>query len=498
MFASQVKIGSIICLSLTGRKRMRLASKLVWSLSMLGALSCAQSVQAASHAKNKVTVHKDSVYKDQMPVVADNWDPLMTTYPSDYPQFLRWAEDINSVKSNEPLFSCWNGILCVSGLLDLDAVYFNSKGYVFGPAASPGGVGVRPVFGGDAVSQLIGSINNANILADLNITDFARIHSNLAYMNGAIKENSYAWHKGADWGSVYRPSASVKADELYVVFADPSKFPVYFKVGRMYLDFGTYIPNGDGLPTITPSLTQLMTQVRTGGAQLGLALQNGLYGSATWSMAQQSILPSAARNYSAKLGYMHQFTEGVVNANASFIWDLRDADYINDTLNYLNIDWANRWQSSFSQAYTSRKQHAFAVHLNSKYKQFGFNAEGAASTGHLNKINPDSTLWTAGADVSYDFPTFGHRSNIDLGYQIARHTMFVTGTAPGGFPPVTGATFGPFYNMLPESRIVATYIFKVAKHVNTALQWVHDQDFSGTHGTGESSDFGVFRIDLEF
>lgn len=406
---------------------------------------------------------------------------------------------INSAKSLEPLFPCWNNMLCVSGLLDFDARYFDHAGVGFGPTATTSGTGVRPTFG-PKTQQLVGSINNGNIFVDLQFPELVKIHTNIAYVNGSVYTNSYAWSPAADWGSVYRNNAGIHADELFAVFSDPSKYPVYFKVGRMYLDFGQYTPNGYGLPTISPSLTQLMTQTRTGGAQLGFVTQNGFYGSATWSMAQWSLgnLGDASRNYSGKLGYFGQVGDAHFNVNASYLWDLRDADYFNDTLDYLNRYWAGNLDPQFVPLFTMRRQGAIALHGDAKFGAFGIGIEGATALGKLSYTNNDSRLYTAGIDGSYDFCTFGHESNIDLGYQIARNSSYIDGNGTFINPPFTGFPVGPFYHNLPKYRVVGTYIFKVVKHVNTALQWVHDKDFGGAHGTGHSSNFGIFRIDLEF
>jgi hypothetical protein len=284
----------------------------------------------------------------------------------------------------------------------------------------------------------------------------------------------------------------------------------------MYLDFGQYSPNGYGLPTITPSLTQLLTQVRTGGAQIGFGLVNGLYGSATWSMAQQSLgnfetLENGARNYSAQLGFMHEYMNSFlryINANVSYIWDLRDADYINASVNELNntfFDY-NAMQVDFLQPlpFTTKRQHAFAAHIDTKLGasgQFGLMAEGVAATGKMNNNNPHSSVWAAGVDASYSFPTFNHDSSIDVGYQVSGDSKFIQGDKNlngtiGPFPVTI--PFGPFGYSLPKDRVTATYIVNIFPHFNTALQWVRDWDFDQPGGTGEFSDFGILRLDFEF
>jgi hypothetical protein len=433
------------------------------------------------------------------------WDPATPVMPTNYDQFMVWAEDINGVKSNEPLFNCWNDMLCVSGLMDMDLAYFNRVANLFVTEGASAGVGVRPLFA-KSVTGFLGGIDNLNLLVDFKFADMVRIHTNIAYVNASLKTDAYAFATNGDLQSVYHPGAAIKMEEAYAVFSSPNSYPVYAKMGKFYLDFGQYRPNGEALPTITPSLTQLMTQTRTGGAQFGLALENGLYGSATWSISNQSLKPLlaqfnkryASRNYSARVGMMRQYNDAYFNVNASYIWDIRDADLFVGALNVLNSYIVPALGGNFYGAFTMRRQHAYAIHGDGKYGQWGGGIEAAAVTGPLNNVNRNSNLWTAGANVNYSFPTLGHDSSIDLAYQVARHASFIQGTGVMTTFPFDGFPVGFQTNELPKNRMQVTYIAKIVKHVNAGLQWVHDKDFAPPSGTDLTSDFGVFRIDLEF
>lgn len=426
------------------------------------------------------------------------WSPTTPVMPTNYDQFMVWAEDINGGKSNEPLAGCWGDTLCVGGLLDLDFLHYTRKANLLGPAASPVGVGIRPGFG-PTPGGYVGSINNANIFFDVKYAGMARIHGNFAYVNGGVKTNAYAEQVNADLNTVYISAPSLKVDELYLVLSSPHSYPLYAKIGRFYLDFGNYQPNGYGLPTITPSLTQLMTQVRTGGAQVGLALENGIYGSATWSIAQQSFLSvergTNNKNYSARLGMMRQYDNAYFNVNGSFIWDVRDADYIMGNYYVANVVLLSNI-SPFYGAFGSRRQHAYAVHADGKFYQWGGGIEGMGTTGSLNP-DGNGAVWTAGANINYSFPTVGHDSSVDLSYQVARHAAIVQGTGTLVLPPFPGLTVGPISNVLPKNRVQVTYIAKVVNHINLAFQVVRDKDFAPPAGTSLTSNYYVFRIDTE-
>jgi hypothetical protein len=427
------------------------------------------------------------------------WSPTTPVMPTNYDQFVVWAEDINGGKSNEPLANCIADTLCISGLIDIDSIHYNHKPALLGPSASPVGVGIKPGFG-PSVWGVLGSFNNANFFFDVKFAGIGRIHGNLAYVNSGVKSDSYTHQGNSDLSTVYITAPSVKVDELYVTLASPSSYPIYAKLGRFYLDFGTYQPNGYGLPTVTPSLTQLMTQNRTGGAQVGLAMPNGIYGSATYSVAQQSLFsilrntPNA--NYSARVGMMRQYNDAYFNVNASYVWDVRDADYIKGesyVVNYLLLSNISPFYGPFS----SRRQHAYAIHADGKYYQWGGGFEAAAATGPLNPDNPNSNLWTAGANINYSFPTLAHDSSLDLSYQVARHAVIFQGVGTIIAPPYSGLVVGPISNVLPKNRFQLTYTAKIVKHINLAFQWVRDKDFAPPAGTNLTSDFHIVRFDVE-
>ena len=490
------------------------------ALSLALLIACAPSVYAAKNHSSSASSSANDANSSSYSMVSSGypmtfagavatsnawkWSPTTPVMPTNYDQFMVWAEDINGAKSNEPLFNCWNNMLCVGGLMDMDLAYFNRVASAFGGAASVAGIGVRPVFANSATG-FIGAVNNVNMLVDLKFADMVRVHSNIAYVNASAKTDAYAFVVNGDLQSVIHPAAAIKMDEIYAVFSTPNSYPVYAKVGKFYLDFGQFSPHGYGLPTVVPSLTQLMTQTRTGGAQIGLGLDNGVYGSATWSLSNQSLKPllaqsdkrHASRNYSARVGMMRQYEDAYFNVNASYVWDVRDADLFVGVLNVLNTYVVPAVAGNIYGAFTMRRQHAYAVHADAKYGQWGGGIEGAAVTGPLNNNNRNSNLWTAGADINYSFPTFGHDSSLDLAYQVARHTAFIQGTGVATVFPFTGVTIGPLSGELPKNRMQVTYIAKVVKHVNLAFQWVHDTDFALPSGTGVTSDFGVMRIDLE-
>ncbi len=421
----------------------------------------------------------------------------------------------NGGRSNDPLFACdADDYFCLSGLLDLDGKYFDRKGnagtltaFAPGFASSQTGVGLRPVFG-YPIRTFTGSMNNANLFVDLKIPALMKIHTNLAYVNGSTAVVAYQAEWAADYGSVYRLPAALKVDELYLSIANADVLPIYFKVGRMYSEFGDYDPNGYGISTIVPSLTQLMTQNRTGAGQLGIIMPYGFYASGSISYAEQSIgrvvdptgFNPHRMNFSGKLGLRNTFYGVATNINISAIDDIRDVDYISDTIQQLNFQ-----QLGYTIAplyvYATKKKGGAAFHADFYMCPFGLSFEGATTFGKMSPrtFNPsfgwDSHLYTAGVEGKVDFKTFDHDSNFKLGYQIARHTQIIE-TNNGA---VTPANPNRVHNILPEHRWQVTYDVNLIQHLNLGITWVRDHDFDIPHnGIAVNSNEVVARLDVEF
>jgi hypothetical protein len=194
---------------------------------------------------------------------------------------------------------------------------------------------------------------------------------------------------------------------------------------------------------------------------------------------------------------MRQYNDSYFNVNASYIWDIRDADLFVGALNVLNSYIVPAAAGNFFGAFTMRRQHAYAIHGDGKYGQWGGGVEAAATTGTLNS-NGNSNLWTAGANINYSFPTMDHDSSLDFSYQVARHAAIIYGSGVTTTFPVAGLVIGPLSNELPKNRMQASYLVKIVKHVNLGLQLVRDKDFAPPAGSNYASYFGLFRIDLQF
>jgi hypothetical protein len=436
---------------------------------------------------------------------SDNLPPVNTLTQSKFYQIV----NLNSLYSTAYNDFCFNNDLCFSGLTNIDAVYFDRLGNGAG-FGSFIGVAVRPLFGPKSV-EYFGNLNNADIFIDGRVNDWTLLHFDVAYVNGSLKTRYYN-HNNADWGDVYRNAAAIKANEAVVIFSNPEKLPFFIKFGKQYLNFGDYKP----FP-ITESLTQLITQIRTGAIIGGVVLPNGFYASANWSMANQSIdlinnfglfggTGSKNKNWGGQVGINNVFFGVKVNANASYIADIRDADYLSGGAQTLNYDFKDVAFGTFvfaNQAFVMARTPGVALHADLEKGPFGVMAEYTRALKRLNPaaLNSQIYAWLIGGNVKYRILDF--LNQFDVSYQRADNSnVFNTILLNPAFP-IPPNPFGipvPFTvgNVLPKSRIQLTYSVYALPNVIVSLQWLRDKDSPIAYGgTNLKSEKGAIRVSAQ-
>lgn len=428
-----------------------------------------------------------------------------------YPYFYDVITQL-SPKSTADRDICIKGLLCVSGLINLDLQYFDRRGSGFIPG-SVIGVGNRPLFA-DNQPQLIGSINNIDLFLDAALNNWVSAHFDLAYINGSVKARGYV-DADVDWNVAYQTSAGLKVNQAYMLLANPAVTPFFFQIGRFNLNFGDYQP----FP-INETLTQLLSEVRTGGFIVGAILNNGFYASGSWSMAQQTLADfdvagpvgannspfglseNVARNYAAKVGFRAPVRDVFVNANASWISDIRDANYINGAYAFLNqeifTDWI--WQNFIlvNQFFTLERASGVALHADIKINRFALGADYVSALNNLNPESEHSRISAWGVNAGVDFCPCQFPTTLTAGYQgSADADIFLTHVSPPFAGPTTPGVPAPFLpgNILPQTRYLASITTTIMPNISVAVEWLHDKDFGANHGgTGNGSNLVTMRV----
>jgi len=408
----------------------------------------------------------------------------------------------NSPKSSVDNHICINGMLCFSGEINFDLRYYDR----FGDPLLPGsyiGPGTRPLFG-EKVKQVVGSINNADLFTDVALGNWVSAHFDFAYVNASATVHTDAINDG-DWGSARRDGAALKVNQVYMLLANPSVTPFFVQMGKMNLNFGDYNP----FP-MTKSLTQLISEIRTGGMIAGFILPSGFYGSANWSMAQQSLenLTYAGpfllgtnrdRNYGGKIGFYGDVNCLHINANASYIADMRDADYISSAFFLLNEEHRKFFFTNLileNQYYLYKRTRGVALHADFRYGPVALGGDYVTALNPVNEYSNNSRIraWGVDGSVSFNIPYFNCPSTLSVGYQGSAdsaifHTAVIGPTNFGEFNPG---------KILPQRRFIGSYTVKVAPFT-AAIEWVNDKDSVSQYGgTDNSSNMGVLRLAAEF
>ncbi|HEV2613833.1 MAG TPA: LbtU family siderophore porin [Gammaproteobacteria bacterium] len=419
----------------------------------------------------------------------------------------------NSPKSYANNNMCIDGMICFSGQMNFD-LRFVERG---GGTSIPGsvlGIGTRPVFAPrqafSKTPQVLGSINNVDLFIDAAVNKWMSAHIDLAYLNGSQQTKTFA-HNQVDWGSAYR-DAALKVNQAYALFADPCVTPLFVQVGRVYLNFGDYQP----FPVIE-SLTQLLEEGRTGGVIAGAILPDGFYASGNYSMAQQSIENENVlgtsfsfagrekeRNFGGKLGFRNTVGPVFINANVSYIDDMRDMDYLNEAENVLNNDYTTIFQFggipvlNSGVIFNMQRAPGAAGHIDARIGRYDFGWDYVSALKDLNAAAGNSKIsaWGVDGNVNFALPVVDYPSNFDVTYQRAKNSS-VYQTIPTGLGPITGFVATPG-NILPKLRIQSTLSTEVMRNVTLSGTFVDDKDTPiSSGGTGRWSYMYIARISVD-
>jgi hypothetical protein len=412
-----------------------------------------------------------------------------------------------SPKSTANKDRCFAGI-CVSGLVNLDLNYFNRRGNGFQPG-SVVGTGLRPLFDIHQ-PQMIGSINNIDLFIDTAINNLVTAHFDLAYVNGSTKTDLFSF-QDKDWNTVYENGSALKVNQAYLLFANPALTPLFVQIGRIYANFGDYKP----FPIIE-TLTQLLSEMRTGGVMAGAIFPNGLYATASWTMSEQSLrnfepntpfidsLPSAAdytRNINGKAGFMGSIADLCVNANASYTYNIADVNYILGTFYFGNKDIkasATGEPVLRNQYFILNRAAGLALHADLRYNRFVLGGDFVTALSDLNPgpVNGHVRAW--GGYASVDFAPFNFPTTFEIMYQGSKNAdIFETVVAcifPGDCPisPAGVLQIGP---ILPQARYQASITTEILPHINISLQGLRDHDYGKNYnGTGRLSNYITARV----
>jgi len=320
------------------------------------------------------------------------------------------------------------------------------------------------------------AISSAALFIDANVSDWTKAHISFAY--ATQNQNSFnPIRPGAyTYGSFNAGSARLNIDETYVTIGNFAKSPFYMTAGKQYVPFGSYTPFSD----ITPSTTQLLSQVNDPAIVAGFVTNNGFNGSifALQGIQNVNTQRNNIQNYGASLALNNTYSNVSYNAGVSYLANM--ADITTEAVNLTNDE-----TYPGNQGYTSSTP-ALAANVSLKYNNFDASGKwvGATKKFNVNDFQYDGTgakpsAWSA--DWGYSFPVLAHDSRFGLGYQASKQ-----------------ANDNGLVNM-PKTRYLIDYKVNVSKYTDLGFELRHDVDYSVANGgTGNNTNTGVARLSVKF
>lgn len=385
----------------------------------------------------------------------------------------------------------WEKRVTISGVAAADATWSRRTQVTQNANGTIGAISVGRAninrFAGDNKQGAL-DLNSANIMVDAEVNCYTTVHMNIGWANGNdLRAVDHPVFMAANNAT---PGSGLFLDEGYITISNFAKTPVYFRVGKQNLDFGTYYRG-----PITASMTQLLSETQgDAAATLGYVDASGLSGSVyVFKGANVSGVAPAGRNRLNNGGVHLQYAGSYNNVGFKL-----DADYINNIGDSYALNTANG---------AANRAGGLSLHADARYGQFDGSADWVMALSSLSNVTyNDNTLLTAttsnngnakpkalALDFGYSFNSMGLPSRAAIGYQ---HSWQALGA------PIP----------LPRSRWIAQYGVELGRNTDFTLQYIYDKDYSDTTtsryyngtavinrmGTGNNASTVVARLGVRF
>ena len=298
-------------------------------------------------------------------------------------------------------------------------------------------------------------INNLNLLIGANLNSWAKASVNLLYFGVPYYDLDLM---------LRAQSHKVIVDEAYVTFANLAESSFYAKIGKQYVDFGTY---DDPYNYFLTPLTQAIEQTNQTAVDVGFVSDFGPYASVYAFEGNNYPIGATSyniRNYGARAGWVSVVSDVHYNINLDWIRDSRD--------NYS------------SGAYGRDPVGAIAAHLDISYQQLVAKLNYFSSLSNQRYEFPINTKISAGEiGVDYLFKTYTQGSKLGLDYQRS---------ANAGYIPLYVSS-----NWYPKSRWQADYKVNLMKNVDADFVYAHNKSYD-VNGSAPTSNIGLAKLMVQF
>jgi len=334
----------------------------------------------------------------------------------------------------------------------------------FNRIAIDGGVNMDTKFGsrntaynGENTARF--SLNNVALNLKADINDWTKAFVGLNYDNASA---------GYD---VIDQSAGLNLEQGYITFANASQLPFYAKLGKQFVDFGSYT-----IHPLTQPVTQVLTESLQTGATVGFDAPLDMvstFGSVYTfdNTAHISTHNNPTYNYGGRLGLGQTNDQLGWNVSADYIYDFTGVGQVDASLTT-----ANTYVSRVAGGAVNANVNSGPFTLGARYVKAlqSFNVADIASTTAGKGAQP----WAADITAGYGFNAMGDDQKVTVGYGATRDAVNV---------------------LLPRSRWTAAYDVSVLKNATVGAEFDHDVAYSVKDGgTGNSNNEVGVRVGVKF
>ncbi len=338
------------------------------------------------------------------------------------------------------------------------------------------------------------NVGSAALFADTAVSDYTKLHLGFAYSTQDVTKFNLLRPGAYTFNEATAGNGRVALDEAYATIGNFAKTPFYLKAGKQYLPFGSYTPFAD----ITPSVTQVLSQLNDPSVQTGFVANNGVNGSLYALQGLDKIgtsnglvsgrgttnTPTEIRNWGASLGINNAYNNVAYNAGIGYLYNMADVTGIAYALTDSN---ANNGVNGYTAA-----TGGVAANAGIKYSAFDADVKYVSATQRFSQADvayngggAKPSAWTL--DAGYSFPVFAHDSRFGLGYQGSKQ-------ASAGLNAFTTVGAG-----LPKDRYLADYTVNVSKYTDLGFEIRRDMDYSVSDGgTGNATNTATARLAVKF
>lgn len=353
------------------------------------------------------------------------------------------------------------------------------------------------------------SVDRATLNFDGIMNDWAEAHLGLVYWSDSfIVKNA-----GAQWYSRYTGGFQGKGnrlpiDEANIVIGNFSKTPLYFRLGRQYLDFGWYDKE-----TLMSPMTQWFTQSVHDAVTFGMLDVHGLSANITGfrSVARGNTTrennsslgldrPSdAVNNFTASLAYGFDYETFSLDVKADYMFDMFGVDYFDGYLgNGILGDTPTDFDPGDGNGTSIRpdaRTSFGAFTLVSRFRDLdlklqyagaldalpkniwsirgGQTGNGSASYNSLDIRGARPHAW--GMEVGLSLPILGRDSRLSF----ALHRTEQSYAGQTGDRVILSGSMVNYY--IPRKRIEFKVEHNLMKHVDMMVEYLYDNDYTEDH-----------------